>query len=145
MVAITTSFAAPWLTLSCVAVRTDGELSKDAALQRAQTCLEKYGAAMELQRDAGTLRYRSTWWIGRSWLAAVTRGAVHVAGDGSRTIVRVQASLVPLAGWMVLFVGVAVASGATALLTAMLVVVFGGNALFVYRGLRSVAADALRL
>jgi hypothetical protein len=145
MVQISSRFAARWLTLACVARRNDAELSAAAALQRAQTRLERYGAGFSLHRDEGAIRFRSTWRTGRSWLIGIMRGSVRVTAGRDGVVVVAQASLVPLFAWMVVFFGFATATGITWLVAGLLLVAFGSNTLFVYRGLRSIAADAVRL
>lgn len=74
------------------------------------------------------------------------RGSVRVDADGKRTIVEVQASLLPVAV-LAVFIGsiIAVAGGTTTLLVIWGAGAVVGNVWWIYRGLRSVASGALRL
>jgi hypothetical protein len=145
MIDIKTDFAIRWLTLRCIAQRSDAEFSTDAILQRAQDSLELCRATTEVDRTAGAMRFGRTWKAGRPWVSWIARGNVRVVASGKPTVVEVRGSLLPLVGIGAVFAGFLGVAGGGTFGEAVCVCVFGLNAWRVYRGLRSVASDAVRL
>lgn len=143
MIDIKSGFDPAWLTLRCVSQRSDAECSVDAVLQRAQSSLERYGATTEVDRNAKSLRFWGN--SRRSWMWTITRGSVRVEASGVRTVVDVRASFLPIVVIATVFGIVIGMTGATLFAFTLFGFVFSFNVLSAYRGLRSVASDAVRL
>jgi hypothetical protein len=142
---IKSGFDPGWLTLRCVSQRSDAEFSVDAVLQRAQSSLERYGATTAVDRNAKSLRFWRTSRTGGSWITTIARGSVRVEASGNHTVVEIRASVLPTVAMATLFGVVVGMTGAAPFAFVLFGFVFGFNILSAYRGLRSVAADAVRL
>ena len=145
MIDIKSGFDPAWLTLRCVAQRSDAEFSVDAVLQRAQSSLERYGATTEVDRNAKSLRFRSTSRKGGSWFTPLARGSVRVEASGNHTVVELRTSVLPTVAMATVFGVVIGMTGAAPFAFILFGCIFAYIILSSYRALRAVAAGAVRL
>ena len=136
------TFEVGWSRLQAVwqVERPRLELSPADALAAAAARLEQAHAAVDYQPGGEALRFGYSLRAGRSWLACVAGGSVRTQATGDRLRVTVAASPWPLLLYAA-FGALAVRMGdfGTPWLVGVILLLLGGNYLFVHLGLRSIA------
>ena len=89
------SFKWTTLTLTWHARRADTTLSPHAAIRQAVVDLEDRGASVAVGPTGDGLTFRRGWFTGRTWLAYIWNGRLHVTVADGRTTAAASASVAP--------------------------------------------------